>query len=389
MNKDICVITGSRAEYGILKPLINLIDEDDFFNLRLVVTGMHLSYEFGLTYKEIEQDGFCIDEKIESVLSSDTAVGVSKSMALTIIGFSEYFSRVKPDLVIVLGDRYEILAATCSAAIAQIPIAHIHGGETTEGSLDEIFRHSITKMSYLHFVSTEEYRKRVIQLGEDPDRVFNVGALGVENVKNIDLLTKHQLEDEINFRLDKRYALVTFHPVTLGKISVEEQVNQLLKALDNFKDIDLIFTKSNSDSNGRVINNLIDAYVIKNGERAIVFESMGLLRYLSAMKYCSFVIGNSSSGIIEAPSFNVPTVNIGDRQKGRVQAKNIINCDPVCEDIINSINEALSQSKIYLESINNPYGNGSTSKKIIEKIREVDLKNISLKKSFYDIKGVY
>ncbi|GFP77103.1 UDP-N-acetylglucosamine 2-epimerase [Clostridium fungisolvens] len=385
MKKNICIITGSRAEYGLLKPIIALVDEDKELELRLVVTGMHLSYEFGLTYKEIEKDGFIIDEKIESVVSSDTSSGVSKSMGLTMIGFADYFARKKTDLVIVLGDRYEILAATCSALIANIPVAHIHGGETTEGSLDEAFRHSITKMSYLHFVSNEEYRKRVIQLGEDPIRVFNVGALGVENIMKMNLLNKSELEESIGFKLNKRYALVTFHPATLEKNKLELQLKEMLTALDSFKDIKIIFTKSNSDKDGRIINSLIDNYVEYNKERAIAFNSMGQLRYLSAMKYSSFVLGNSSSGIIEAPSFKIPTVNIGDRQKGRIQADSIINCDPNSKEITDAINKALNQSEEKLKLIINPYGQGNTSEKIVNRIKEINLDKISLKKSFYDL----
>lgn len=385
MKKNICIITGSRAEYGLLKPIIALVDKDKELQLKLVVTGMHLSYEFGLTYKEIEKDGFIIDEKIESVVSSDTSSGVSKSMGLTMIGFADYFARKKTDLVIVLGDRYEILAATCSALIANIPVAHIHGGETTEGSLDEAFRHSITKMSYLHFVSNEEYRKRVIQLGEDPIRVFNVGALGVENIMKMKLLDRSELEESIGFKLNKRYALVTFHPATLEKNKLELQLKEMLIALDSFKDIKIIFTKSNSDKDGRIINSLIDNYVQNNKERAIAFNSMGQLRYLSAMKYSSFVLGNSSSGIIEAPSFKIPTVNIGDRQKGRIQAESIINCDCNSKEIIDAINKALNQSEEKLKLIINPYGQGNTSESIVNRIKEISLDKISLKKSFYDL----
>lgn len=389
MIKSICVITGSRAEYGLLRPLIEVIDKDEDLNLQLIVTGMHLSPEFGLTYREIEKDGFKIDEKIETLLSSDSVVGISKSMGLTIISFTECFLRLKPDMVLVLGDRYEIFAATSATAVANIPVAHLHGGETTEGAFDEAFRHSITKMSYLHFTSTEAYRKRVIQLGEHPSRVFNVGAIGIESIKKLSLFSKEELEDIINFKLDKAYSLVTFHPVTLENNTSEVQFKELLAAFDKFKNLNLIFTKSNSDSNGRIINSLIDQYVSKNSDRTISFTSMGQLKYLSAMKYCSLVIGNSSSGIIEAPSFNVPTINIGDRQKGRIKANSVINCNPRSKEIVDAINTALSaEFKEKIRNIKNPYGDGNVSYKIIDKVKEFIFSELDLKKTFYDLKVV-
>lgn len=387
IKKNICVITGTRAEYGLLSPLIKKISIDDSLNLQLVVTGAHLSPEFGLTYKEIEKDGFKIDKRIEIILSSDTSVAINKSMGLAMISFSEYFEESKPDLVIVLGDRYEIFAATTAAAISKIPIAHIHGGETTEGATDEFLRHSITKMSYLHFTSAKEYRNRVIQLGEEPERVFEVGALGVENIKTMNLMDIKELEDSIGFKLDKPYGLVTFHPVTMEDGKAKEQFEELLKALDNFKNMKFIITKANSDSDGRIINKLIDEYSINNKEKVISFTSMGKLRYLSAMKYCSLVIGNSSSGIIEAPSFNVPTINIGDRQKGRIQAKSVINCEPNFNDIKKAIVLALNTNfNDEIRKCESPYGSGQTSNEILKIIKDYLINNkINLKKSFYNI----
>ena len=385
--QNICIITGTRAEYGLLYPLIKKISEDDRLNSQLVVTGMHLSPEFGLTYKQIEEDGYKIDEKVEILLSSDTSIGISKSMGLAMISFSEVFDRLKPDMVVVLGDRYEIFSAVSVASISRIPVCHLHGGETTEGAFDENLRHSITKMSYLHFTSTEEYRKRVIQLGESADRVFNVGAIGIENIKKMNLLSKEELEESINFKLDKKYAIVTFHPVTLENNTAKDQFKELLLALYNIKDLKVIFTKANSDTDGRIINKMIDEFVLNDKERFIAFTSMGSLRYLSAIKYSDVVIGNSSSGIVEVPSFNKPTINIGDRQKGRIQAKSIINCEPVKNDIENAIEKALS--KEFLENIKdvkNPYGEGNVSDKIIEKIKYfLENDKINLKKKFYDL----
>lgn len=387
MKKNICIVTGTRAEYGLLCPLIKKINEDDKLNLQLVVTGMHLSPEFGLTYKQVEEDGYKIDEKVEILLSSDTSIGISKSMGLAIISFSEVFDRLKPDMVVVLGDRYEIFSAVSVASISRIPVCHLHGGETTEGAFDENLRHSITKMSYLHFTSTEEYRKRVIQLGESPDRVFNVGAIGIENIKKMNLLSKEELERSINFKLDKKYAIVTFHPVTLENNTAKNQFKELLLVLDKIKDLKVIFTKANSDTDGRIINNMIDEFVLTNKERFISFTSMGSLRYLSAIKYSDVVIGNSSSGIVEVPSFNKPTINIGDRQKGRIQDKSIINCDPIKKEIENAIEKALS--KEFLENIKdvkNPYGDGNVSDKVIEKIKYfLENDKINLKKKFYDL----
>lgn len=384
--KKICIITSTRADYGLLVPIIEKIKNDKNLKLQLIVTGMHLSPEFGLTYKQIEEDGYEITEKIEILLSSDTAIGISKSMGLTIISFSEAFERIKPDLIIALGDRYEIFSAVSTAHISKIPIAHLYGGETTQGAFDEALRHCISKMSYLHFTSTEEYKKRVIQLGENPNRVFNVGALGIENIKNMKLLSKIELEKQIDFELKDKYALVTFHPVTLEKSTSKTQFQNLLNALEEIQDLKVIFTKTNSDTDGRILNKMIDDFVIKNPEKYKAFTSMGQLKYLSAMKYSCMVIGNSSSGIVEAPSFKIPTINIGDRQKGRIQGETIINTYPCKDDILRSIQIAtINIENSSYKNVINPYGDGCTSEKIIKEIKNQLEAKINLKKKFYDI----
>ncbi len=387
MKKKVSILTATRAEYGLLKPLIQKLNLVKEFDVRVVVTGAHLSPEFGLTYREIEKDGIILDKKIEMLLSSDTPVAISKSMGLAMISFADYFNELKPDLLVLLGDRYETLAVATVAMNQRIPIAHLYGGETTEGAVDESFRHSITKMSYLHFTSTEVYRNRVIQLGEAPERVFCVGALGIENILNEKLMSKSELEESINFKLDKPYAVVSFHPVTLEDNKSQEQVKALLDACESFKDMIFLFTKANADTSGRIINQMIDDFVEKN-KNAIAFTSLGMLRYLSALKYCAMVLGNSSSGLIEAPSFGVPTINIGDRQRGRVQADSVINCAPFGESIKEAI--CLARTEEFRKKANqtvNPYGDGTTSEKIVEVIKEFILNDkIDIKKKFYDCK---
>lgn len=388
MRKSICIVTGTRAEYGLLSPIIKQLIATNSFELKIVATGMHLSEDFGFTYKEIEADGISIDAKIDVLQSDDSNKAMSKAIGIGVIGFAEYFDKTQPDMVVVLGDRFEIFAAAIAAAVACIPIAHLYGGETTEGAVDEFFRHSITKMSYLHFTSAEQYRQRVINMGEAPDRVFNVGATGVENILSMPLMTKDELARSIDFDLNSPYALVTFHPVTLEKNTATKQIEDLLSALDETNGLNYIFTKANADANGRAINKKIDAYCEEN-ENAIAFTSMGVLRYLSAMKYCEMVIGNSSSGIMETPSFKKPTINIGDRQKGRICAKSVISCEPEKHVIINSIDKARSQQ--FLQEIANqisPYSDGKTSEKIVAVIKDfLDNDKINLKKSFYDVRG--
>ena len=384
MNKrKVCVVTGTRAEYGLLYWLMKEIQSDKDLQLQLIVTGMHLSSEFGLTYKEIEKN-FKIDKKVEMLLSSDTVLGISKSMGLAQISFSEAYEELSPDILIVLGDRYEIFSAVSSAMISRIPIAHISGGEVTEGVIDEAIRHSITKMSHLHFVSTEEYKNRVIQLGEHPNRVFNLGAIGIDNINKLKLFSKNEFLKSIDFSLNKKNILVTFHPVTLEKSTSKEQFQELLNSIDELEDTNIIFTKSNSDTDGRVINQMIDAYVSRNNN-AVSFISMGQVRYLSALKFVDAVVGNSSSGLTEAPIFGIGTINIGDRQKGRINLVSVINCNPTKESISNAFNELYSERfQKALSIVKSPYGNGGTSEKIKNIVKNFDLKNI-LKKSFYDV----
>lgn len=384
--KKICVVTGTRAEYGLLTPLINKIQDDSDLVLQLVVTGMHMSLEFGMTVNSIENDGYEIAERIEILLSSDSPVGISKSMGLALISFSEAFERLRPDMIVVLGDRSEIFAVAAAASVARIPIAHLHGGETTEGAVDEGFRHSITKLSWLHFTSTEDYRKRVIQLGESPERVFNVGAIGIENIVKSPLMTKSELEQSLNVELKHPLLLVTFHPVTLENKTSSTQFQELLNVLDQYTEGTIIFTKANSDTDGRVINHMIDNYVKNHENNCLAYTSMGQQRYLSVMKIADAVVGNSSSGIIEAPSFNIPTVNIGDRQKGRKQAETVINCVPNEEMIREALAVALSPAfRERIENSINPYGDGNVSEKIMKVIRRVLMSEISLKKTFYDM----
>ena len=383
--RKVCVVTGTRAEYGLLSWLLNEIEADNDLKLQIIVTGMHLSPEFGLTYKEIEKD-FKIDKKIDMLLSSDTAIGISKSMGLAQISFSEAYDELKPDMIVILGDRYEIFSAASAAMVARIPMAHIHGGETTEGAFDEAIRHSITKMSHLHFTATDEYRNRVIQLGEHPCRVFNVGGMGIENIKRLKLLNKEEFEESIKFKLNKKNILVTFHPVTLENNTAEEQFQELLNAIDKLEDTNIIFTKANSDTDGRVINSMIDEYVSKNKDKSIYFTSLGQLRYLSALQHVNAVVGNSSSGLAEAPSFKIATINIGDRQKGRVKASSVVVCEPNRKSILKAFGRIYSDKfQQNLKNTINPYGNELASKKIVEIIKKTDLTSI-LKKSFYDLR---
>jgi GDP/UDP-N,N'-diacetylbacillosamine 2-epimerase (hydrolysing) len=383
--RKICVVTGTRAEYGLLFWLMKEIEKDDDLELQVVVTGMHLSPEFGLTYKEIEKK-FKIDKKIEMLLSSDTAVGISKSMGLAQISFAEAYEELRPDILVVLGDRYEIFSAASAAMIARIPIAHLHGGETTEGAFDEPIRHSITKMSHVHFTATEEYKNRVIQLGEHPRTVFNVGGLGIENIKRLKLLNKEEFEKSINFKLNQKNILVTFHSVTLESDTTREQFQALLDAVDWLEDTHIIFTKANSDTDGRIINQMIDKYVAKNSRKSAVFTSLGQLRYLSALQFVDAAVGNSSSGLAEVPTFKIGTINIGDRQKGRMQADSIINCMPSKKSILEAFKDLyLKEFQDSLLNVINPYGDGCASGRIAKKIKKLNLKNI-LKKSFYDVK---
>lgn len=382
--RKICIITGTRAEFGLLRPLIELIANDKELQLQLIATGMHLSPEFGYTLNEITDAGFVVDKKVECLLSSDSSVGVSKTIALSISGFADVLDDLAPDLVVVLGDRTEILGAVIATAMANIPIAHLYGGETTEGAYDEAIRHSITKFSHLHFTSTEAYRKRVIQLGEYPDTVFNIGAIGLDAIKKLSLLDREAFEKAINFKLKERNVLITYHPVTLEKEAPIETFENILTALDELTDTALIFTHANSDKNGRIINKMITEYVSNHKDKAVEFKSLGQLRYLSALQFVDFVIGNSSSGMTEVPAFYIPTINIGDRQKGRINCESVINSNNSLEDIKKSITFALD--KTFREKIQQQellYGNGTAAEKILQIIKEHN--HISIKKSFYNI----
>ncbi|WP_342508842.1 UDP-N-acetylglucosamine 2-epimerase [Sporosarcina sp. FSL K6-2383] len=387
LRRKICVVTGTRAEYGLLYWLMKEIQQDVELELQLVVTGMHLSPEFGLTYKQIEEDGFIIDEKVEMLLSGDTPSAIAKSIGLGTIGFADTFTRLQPDILVLLGDRFEALSAAQTAVIHRIPIAHLHGGELTEGLIDEPIRHSLTKMSHLHFTAAEPYRKRVIQMGEQPDRVFNVGATGIDGIKKTTLLSKEELSESLQFELE-RYFLITLHPTTLENQTGLKHVELLLKVLDEYEDYQLIFTKTNADTEGRVINERIEAYVGANPTRARLYDSLGQVRYLSALKHCKVVIGNSSSGLIEAPVFHKPTINIGDRQRGRLKAISVIDSRFEYQEIVETINKAISSDfKLSIENMELPYGEGETAKKIYSILKEVNLKNL-VKKVFFDIEDI-
>lgn len=387
MNK-ICVITATRAEYGLLNPLMQQLQGHEKFKLQVVVTGSHLSPEFGLTYKGIEEDGFKIDKKVEMLLSADTDTAIAKSMGLSIIGFGEAFEELKSDAIVVLGDRYEILAITSVASIFKIPIIHLHGGEITEGAYDDAFRHAITKLSQLHFTSTEQYRNRVIQMGEEPNRVFNVGAIGIDNILNRKLLSKEDLENNLGIKFKKYNYQVTFHPETLADMDAATQFKILLNAIERENEDSLfIFTKANADSNGRIINQMIDEFVHNHPNKAVAYASLGSLKFLSLLKVCNAMIGNSSSGIIEAPSLHTQTINIGDRQKGRIQANSIINTK-VEEDAINqAIRDTQLKASIDLKKFLNPYGKGNTTGQIVDVLEKINFKNLRTKR-FYDIENI-
>jgi len=384
MNRKICVVSGARADYGLLRWVMEGIHQSPELELQVIATGMHLSPEFGLTYKEIERDGFHIDRKMEMLLSSDTPAGLAKSMGLGLIGFGEVLQELQPDIMLVLGDRFEIFSAVTAAMIARIPIAHLHGGESTEGAFDEAIRHSITKMAQLHFVAAQEYQKRVIQLGEHPDRVFLVGGLGIDNIKKLDLLERPELEVALDFELGVRNLLITFHPVTLEKATSAQQMTELLAALGEIKDTHLIFTMPNADTDGRVLIDMIKQFV-SNHPHAQSYKSLGQLLYLSCMSHVDGVVGNSSSGLIEVPSFSKGTINIGDRQSGRLKADSVIDCSPEKESITKALQKLYSRDfQGMLKTVKNPYGDGGTAKKIVKILKEANVKNI-LKKQFYDL----
>jgi GDP/UDP-N,N'-diacetylbacillosamine 2-epimerase (hydrolysing) len=380
MKRKICVITGTRAEYGLLRWVMQGIKDDSDLELQIIVTGMHLSPIFGLTYKEIEKDGFQIDYRVEVIGEFDSAIGISESIAKGVQGCAHALSDLKPDLVVLLGDRFEIFAAATAAMVARIPIAHIHGGESTEGLIDEAFRHSITKMSQIHFVAAPEYRDRVIQLGESPKNVFLVGGLGLDNIKQLRLLGKGALEDAIGIKFNSRNLLVTFHPVTLEKETAEQQMNEILEALSGLHDTTLIFTLPNADTGGRIIIKMIEEFVGCT-PNAYSFKSLGQLHYLSCLQYIDGVLGNSSSGLIEVPSFKKGTINVGDRQLGRLKAKSVIDCKPSRAEINRALEVLYSQDfQFKLTNVINPYGNGGASNKVLEVLRSIDLFELVKKK---------
>lgn len=382
MKKKICIATGTRAEYGLLNPLMTLIKKEKDLELQIVATAMHLSPEFGMTINEIKKDGFKVNEKIEMLLSADTDTAIVKAMGLAMITASDVFKRMKPDLLIILGDRYEMMALATSAYLMNIPVAHIAGGETTEGAFDEGIRHSITKMSSLHFAATEIYKKRIIQLGENPKTVYNVGALGLDNIKNLKLLSKQELEKDLKLTFDSKTALVTFHPVTLDKESPKEQFSKVVTALEKFPDLKIIFTMPNSDTGGREIIKMINKFTTSRND-AYAFTSLGQKRYLSVLQCVDLVIGNSSSGIVEVPFMGIPTVNIGERQKGRIMGESIINVKCETRDIVSGIKKALNRKR-NSTAVKNPYGNGTASVQMLNIIKKT-INHISSKKSFYDI----
>ena len=382
--RKICIITGTRAEYGLLRWVMQCIKDDPELTLQIIATGMHLSPEFGLTYRDIEQGGFQIDRKVEMLTSSDTPVGIAKSMGLGLIGFADALNELKPDLIVVLGDRFEIFSAVSAALVARIPVAHLHGGELTEGAFDDAIRHSITKMSHLHFVAAEEYRQRVIQLGEQPDRIFLVGGLGIDNIKRLKLLDQEELEASLDFKLGSKNLLITFHPVTLETATASDQMAQLLAALAELEDTQLIFTMPNADTDGRVLIKMVEEFVAQHAN-ARAYTSLGQLRYLSCISHVDGVVGNSSSGLAEVPSFKKGTINIGDRQRGRLQAASVINCEPTFQSItaafktLHSLDFQKSLSKVI-----SPYGDGGASVKVVEILKNYSLCGM-VKKMFYDL----
>lgn len=384
MSRKICVVTGTRAEFGLLRWLMQEIEASEALTLQVVATGMHLSPEFGLTYREIEQAGFTIDTKVEMLLSADTSSAVTKSMGLGLIGYADAYTRLAPDLIVLLGDRFEIFAAAAAAMIAGIPIAHLHGGETTEGAFDEAIRHSITKMSHLHFVAAQDYRNRVIQLGEQPERVFLVGGLGIDAIKRTSLMTREELEASLDFRFGPRNLLITFHPVTHESQSSAHQIGELLKALGALQDTHLVFTMPNADTGGRELAAMVDAFVATH-PNARAYSSLGQLRYLSCMHVVDGVVGNSSSGLAEAPSMGIGTIDIGDRQRGRLRASSVIHCEPICEQITQALSTLYSpEFQANLTQVVNPYGTGGASQLIVEVLAKHPLDKL-VKKKFHDL----
>ena len=385
IKRKICIVSGSRAEYGLLRNIMFEVQKSKTLDLQVIATGMHLSSEYGLTFNEIEKDGFLINHKVEMLISSDKPSSISKSTALGLIGISDALDQLKPDLLVVLGDRFEIYAAGIAALFSRIPIAHIHGGETTVGAFDESIRHSLTKMAWWHFVAAKEYEKRVIQLGEEPSRVFNVGGLGVDAIKKAKLLSKKELELKTGIKFLKKNLIITYHPVTLEDDTSKDKFQKLINAIEDFKDIYIIFTMPNADSNSKVINKMILEFVSKHKQRSIAFTSLGHLNYLSTMQFVDGVVGNSSSGLAEAPTFKIGTINLGDRQKGRLKSNSVIDTKSSSKQIKNAIKKLYSKNfKKILKSVTNPYGDGLATKKIMSILKNKKLP-YELKKEFYDL----
>lgn len=382
------MVTGSRADYGLLYWVLRGLADAPGIALQIAVTGMHLAPEYGSTWKVIETDGFSVDAKVETVLASDSPVGIAKSIGLGVIGFGEVFARLRPDLLMVLGDRYEIFAAAQAAAMANIPIAHLAGGDTTEGAVDEVIRHSLTKMAHLHFTTNAPARQRVIQMGEAPERVFNVGSPGIDFIVRSKLLTREELEVSLGTTLLKRNFLITFHPATLDdEGAAVAQMDQLLAALEILDDgaTRFIFTRPNSDAGARAIDQRLDAW-LAGREAAVAYASLGQIRYLSLIAQVDVVIGNSSSGLYEVPSFRKPTVNIGDRQRGRLMAASVVNCAPIAEDIRNAVAHALAAD---YSNVVNHYGDGGSAGRIVAQLQATPDFQALLKKRFHDLQPVF
>ena len=387
MTRKVCVVTGTRADYGLLRKLMRLIFDAPELLLQVAVTGMHLSPEFGLTYQEIEKDGFFIDARVETLLSSDTGVGVAKAVGLGVLGFADAFDRLEPDIVVVLGDRFEAYSAVQAAFLSGISIAHISGGELTTGALDDSIRHSISKMARFHFVASEVYRKRVLQLGENPEDVENVGDPALDNIADLQLPSLEDLCDDVGVSLLRPYFLVTYHPTTNGQEDIAQNMHELFSAFDNFPDHQLLWTKANADAGGRTLNKLLDEYARARVDRVSVVTSLGSLRYLAAMKYCDAVVGNSSSGIVEAPAMGVATINIGRRQDGRLKATSIVDCTESAASITKALEKALSLSfKHVVQNTRSLYGTGHTAQLIVKRLKEVKV-NRYYPKQFHDLHG--
>jgi GDP/UDP-N,N'-diacetylbacillosamine 2-epimerase (hydrolysing) len=384
MTRKVCVVTGTRAEYGLLRWVMEGVRGTVGLQLQLIVTGMHLSEKHGFTYQEIEADGFTIDRKVEMMLASDTSVGIAKSIALGVLGITEALDQLQPDIVVLLGDRFEILSAATAAMSVRTPIAHLHGGERTEGVIDEAIRHAVSKMSHLHFVAAREYRDRIVQMGEQPERVFVVGGLGLDNIKKLSLLSRAELEVSLNFKLLGRNLLITFHPVTLEKSASKGQMAELLSVLASLDDTGLIFTMPNADPDSHILFSMIDDFVSKHANAAS-FASLGQLRYLSAIRHVDGVVGNSSSGLIEVPAFRKGTINIGDRQLGRLKAKSVIDCAPNRQSIADAIIHLYSSSfQEMLKTVENPYGEGGASDQVVKILASWPLDGL-MQKRFFDL----